>query len=810
MTLPWVIGVLSTDYDLCDYRKAIIDRLKQDNVIVSAFELPDFPVEPDKHSHDVCLTALKRTHVAILVIDKRYGGIYYNSTAVSITMEEYLSAIENGIPCLVFVSKRAWDERHSFNIDLKNSGKTLEQFQKDYICKYVDDVRTINFINEIQNAYKDKKCGNWITFFEGIPDLLSKVQGKLEGLTRFWIKHIVNMQLENLKARKTSTSFSMSLGDVFDKGYYVEPNYGIESGNLSTENLSLEKAIVRELSSEKSVLVYGEAGYGKTTILAKSFFEHIEKFNKDDGYDIPFYIWLKDKTSKYHFDFLEYIKECFEIYYKRMPYPYLNVSSIIPYFYLDGFDEIAEKISFEEVNNISQSTIFNSPLMLTSRIQYALRYLQNFELANKFNIRIKVNKWDKEKAKEYINNFCKIKNKDQQFIENIYVLLTDNKDLSDILDNPLLITMLLWVIEANRMNIPETISTRVELFQECFEEMARREIHRANITYLDVKDLILIWSYFAWLVYREKLLRKGSKIDNLLLELQTEFLPQYSQNYNETLLEVVFDTRGGFVFGTFHEQFLEFLVANTIYNACLNAKMPYPEFLCYVLRPEINRYFRAIWSESKIDEKANIANNIFQQYLENLGYQSNIAVSTRVHAIYHISRLDSKMREKNLEQAFSIEKNISVCLSLFFGAIKMGRLDKEEEFYNLLVTNEEYNVANRGYHLAYYSDISSEGELPFLDAGDSTWTNTLKAFIRHFESNKREQYFLRRIDLVTMSQLMDSRGTPGPLTQEILEHIEQLTFNPVVRSEKILQIKIEKVYNDVKKKYKELLEKNDK
>ena len=535
MSLPWVIGLLSTDYDLHDYREAIINCLKQDDIIVSAFESPDFPVEPDKHSHDVCLTALKRTHIVILVIDKRYGGIYYASKDISITKEEYLCAIDKEIPCLVLVSRQAWDERHAYNVDLKKSGKTSEEFAKEYNCKYVSNIETIYFINELQNKYEQKKCSNWITFFEGISDLLNKVQEKLKGLSRFWIKRIVNMQRDSLKARKTSTSFSIALGDVFDKGYYMEPEYCVESGSLLTENRELQKILVEELSSKKSVLVYGEAGYGKTTILAKSFLEHVDKFNNEDGYEIPFYIWLKDKSSEYHFDFFKYIQECFKTYYKRMPYPYLDISSIVPYFYLDGFDELAEKISQEEVNRIIQSTIFDFPLMLTSRLQYALRYLGNFELANKFNIRIKLNKWNSEKAKKYIDNFCMIKGKNKDFMTKIYVLLADNKDLNEILDNPLLITMLLWVIEANRMDIPETISTRVELFQECFKEMARRELHRAGITYLCENDLTLIWSYFAWLVYQEKLLKKKSKIKNLLTELQTNFLPQYYSLQNNLL-----------------------------------------------------------------------------------------------------------------------------------------------------------------------------------------------------------------------------------------------------------------------------------
>lgn len=118
MPSRWVLGILSTDYDLRDYRRAIIERLAETNVCVSAFEQPDFPVEPDQHSHENCVTALKRTNIAILIVDKRYGGIFYDSAKVSITMQEYLTAIERHIPCLVFVNKNTWDEAHAYKVDL--------------------------------------------------------------------------------------------------------------------------------------------------------------------------------------------------------------------------------------------------------------------------------------------------------------------------------------------------------------------------------------------------------------------------------------------------------------------------------------------------------------------------------------------------------------------------------------------------------------------------------------------------------------------------------------------------------------------
>jgi hypothetical protein len=117
---PWVISVLSTDYDLHDYRKAIIMQLHDSGVMVSAFELPDFAVEPYIHSHDSCIRALDRVDIALLIIDKRYGGIYGSDpdSPHSITEAEYLAMVESGKPCFVFVSKQTYEERHLYKTQL--------------------------------------------------------------------------------------------------------------------------------------------------------------------------------------------------------------------------------------------------------------------------------------------------------------------------------------------------------------------------------------------------------------------------------------------------------------------------------------------------------------------------------------------------------------------------------------------------------------------------------------------------------------------------------------------------------------------
>lgn len=805
MKKPWVISVVSTDYDLNNYREAITTKLKDDHVIVSAFELPDFPAEPDIHSHDSCLVALNRTDVVIVVIDKRYGGIYYDKSDVSITEEEYLTAVKNKIPCLVFVSKKTWEERHTYNLNLRNSGKPEEEFQKDYLCTHIEDVQVIQMVNRIQKSNKELGSSNWISFFDSIPDLLEKINGKLQGLSRFWIEKIVDDQQKIIMSRKTSTSGLMALGDVFRRGYYIEPTYDLESGSFKDNECMLHEAVVNSLNNNDSILVYGEAGYGKTTILAKSFLHHYDLFKEKKDYKVPFYLWLKNKGCNYHFNFLMYIEECFNDHLHKLKYPYLDISTITPFFYLDGFDEIAEKLTVQQVTNIKESEIFQASVLLTSRVQYVFRYINKCGFADKFNICIKVGSWDENKANEYIINFCSKQKRDKGYANRIQELLEINKELRSILNSPLFVTMLLWIIDINRMTIIETITSRVELFRECIIEIARRELTRIENVKLSEEEVIRVWSIFAWLLYKAKLMGDIPRVKTLIKEMQSRIVCDLGENYSDSLFEAIFDISNEKVYGTYHEQFLEYLVANALFYACLSTKEPYPEFLKYVVRPEINRYFRAIWEKAEKKERELVVDNIYQQYKDNLGDDSDEAVAKRVHAIYHISRLDTDKRKDMLNKIFNVEQHISVKLSLYFGVIKMGDLEREKEFFNWLNISKEYNSANRGYHLAYYSDAIIGTHMPFADDGEVKWEGTLNAFIRHFESNKKEHYFLRRIDLLTMLHLMETRNAVYPLNDSTLSSFSHMVYAPPFSNYVEYQREIEKVFEMVKKKYNGIL-----
>lgn len=794
---PWVISVLSTSYDLKECREFVISQLKSKGVTVSAFEEPDFPVESKMHSHDSCLVALSRADIAILIINKRSGGAYYNredkKVYESITAKEFSTAIKEQKPIFTFVVEKAWDERHIYKEQLKkyrdslsthkmsrrNNKKAKRDFDEKYKCSYVENVSTIDFIDQIQYAYESNKVSNWIDTFTAKEDLLEKIVGKLKGYSRKLVERIVKSQSDTLQNKHTSTAFGMTLGDVFKHGYYIDPPYNIETGFLNSQHSEFPLKILDTVCSDKSVLMYGEAGYGKTTILAKCFSEHVNQYISNPSYDVPFFVSLRNKGSDYHFDVERLISDELasteNSALRHGPYPYLDLSQIRFKFYCDGFDELAEKLSANDLERIHTSSIFSFPMLLTCRQQFANRYLKNLSFSDKFGVRILVDRWNIDMVQKYVNNFCDINSDIKDEKRNIISrTISDDYNLQQILDSPLLISMFLWYAKQSKASLSDITGT--ELFKKWIHDLAIRE-HSKNGA--DPDDIVDFWTYSAWEVYLHKMNGKSSilRFDDLFCSLVKHF-PSTNLHLNPSLFSTLFDCNNDGIVGTFHEQFMEYLVAKILVEACIDQKEPYPSFLKMVIRPEINRYFREIWSACNNNEKERSFNALYTKYMENVGNDSPEAVFTRVHAIYHMARLDFSLRFESIEKAFKIENNISVLLSLYFGAIKMGKLDKEEEFYNLLLSEDKYNSANRGYHLVYYSDSISDDNWPFEDNATCNWSGTLKAFERHYKSTERGHYLLRRIDLVTMIQLIEARQKVAPLTEELLAVFKEQIDNP--------------------------------
>lgn len=809
MQQPWIIALISTDYDLKDERRTIIDLLKKSGVEISAFEEPDYPVLEGEHSHENCLKALGRADLAILLINERYGGNFYAEKGVSITQKEYEAL---NIPAVVLVNEKVWDERAVYRKQQKASGMSEEEYADSgkYHPVYVDNVKVFRFIDAVQESYSQNGKSNWINFWRNLDDIKSMLPDLLNSRTATIMRRIVEKQVSVVKRRRTSTALSMSLGDVFDKGYFIEPGYVCTSGVFENSGETLTWAITKRMAQKESCLILGEAGAGKTTLMTKCFLEMVESV-KNDPFTIPAYVWLKGMNPDKAFSVEEYLEDACEKFLNKKYYPFFNLSGFKFVFFLDGFDELTEKLSRTELLNLGNSEMFRYPVMLTSRVQYADRYMCGNDFTSNFDFCIKLTEWTQKTAEEYIKHFCEISGKNEAFENQIMVLLVQNDDLHDILKSPLMITILLYVIEQSRMRIPETIRSRTELFEKCLTLLAQREIESKfqkgdKVKIPDNNVLVLHWAYFAWMLYENRLEGEaGISISEAIDKINSIF-GKLSVGWPSTVYDVLFDTNADYAFGAFHEQFLEYLVAYVLTYACLNKILPYPDFLKYAMRPEINRYFRSIVSQKPEKERQLVFYHIKELYWQCAGRESENDILERVHAVYHLSRLKVDGADDEISRIFNSEKELAVLQSLYFGVIKRGDLQREKEFYQLLTENADYSNSNRGYHLAYYDSGIAKVTLPYNDDIAMDWGGSLRAFQRHFFSREMEHYYLRRIDLLTMRQFIENRGKREPLNEDILEALEAKVNNPPKGSDeeyqKLVQdefLKLKQVYMAIEK-----------
>ena len=109
--------MISTDYDLQDTRRALIEDLINLGFATIAFEQSDFPVQPHLHSHEACVRAVATMDIVVLLLDRRYGGLYLGVGDSSLTEREFWTAFYRKAVLIPCVSKKLYDDRHK--------GKTL-------------------------------------------------------------------------------------------------------------------------------------------------------------------------------------------------------------------------------------------------------------------------------------------------------------------------------------------------------------------------------------------------------------------------------------------------------------------------------------------------------------------------------------------------------------------------------------------------------------------------------------------------------------------------------------------------------------
>ena len=780
MGKKWVIAVISTSKDLKAIRQEVITYLKDNSVDVSAFEESNFPVEPHVHSHKACLDALKRCNIVILIVNNRYGGLYVNDIEHSITEMEYKSIKYNKeILNIPIINKKTWDElgnylnklNEYYKDNLNGDRKILKRkilkrkFREAYACEYVDNIKVLDFVRSIHKSNEN----NYLRFYNTSEEIIPIIQGGLEGFSRYYCEKIIEKQVKRVSDRKTSTGLLLSTNEIIDNKYYIEPCVNIISGTFN-QYTTLEKQLIEVIKENNNVHLIGYTGTGKSTVLAKSFIGHYNSIKGESSYSLPFYLQLSGKGFDYSFSLSEYFQEAFNTDLQKDYYPFFKIEILKNlYFYIDSFDELGDILTNNKLINIATSELFDHPHILSCRSSYAYSYLNDLNFSNGFNIIMEIKKWDKPKIKEYITKFCDSRGHKGQI--NLLVNYLTKDEIYSMYNSPLLITMVLWIIEVNRMIIPSDLKSTWTLFDKCIVEISNRERARNQCYDLDSNKIIMFWSYVAWKMYHSRIIGKKIKMTDLLndIDVTTYF---GTGSVNEKLMHSIFEINVfGDVTGCVHEQFMEYFIARLIYYSNLSRKYIYPDYLEYAVKSEINSFFRSMYNDSSDLDKDAIINALRDEFNNCDCRTDNTSILRRAQILAHISRLGKEKTLLEIRELRKKEKNPIVYVSLCYGLVKRGDLEVEAELFKRMNEEPAIDSTARGFQLVYNGDKDIiAGSTDFRDCNNLDWKHTYASFERHLMSDEISYYFLRRLDLFAMTRFVLTRKDAQYINWSVIDN----------------------------------------
>ena len=772
----WKIGILSTDYDLHPIRANLINLVARLRFEPIAFELPTMRVEPGVHSHEACVLAVEMSDILILIIDRRYGGLYLGIGPHSVTEEEFQRAYSLRkivIPC---VSRSAFDDRWiSFRAVqklMKDEGISESEARQKISPSYADRWEVLDFIEQVRKLDRDQ----YLVIYNSEAELLATVQGRLQGLSRFICSQIVEKQVQLINSLRSTSGLFESIGVTGDGGFFVNPPFQLLAGvTRKKKAISLLEGIQRQ---DTSILVTGDPGIGKSILLAQAFKRHARRAIRNRSYRLPFFISLRGIGARYHFTVLECISECCRNLLNKEPFPAFMLQDIKPVFYIDGFDETTDVPLSSELQRLADKEMLKCPFILCTRSGFAKETIDaSLDFGSRIEFHIRLLKWSRRESLAFVRRYCsRVSNPSVQ--ASLEKFLKDAPEDHPALQSPLLLALVVWLAVVDDTILLQDLDLDT-IYSWFIHKWATREIQRygtatARETGEQAKFLIKCWEMAAWIIYQHRHFGEFLKCSDLVTELTglvggSEWLAR--SVIFESLL--TFASQHTIVTGMLHEQFLEYLLARGFVEGCISKSAPFPSYLNYQINFQVNRFIKAIWSRKDKRELFKTLEHLNEVFLLNLYKEGPESLNARVNSIYYISRVPLEDSARGiLEDALHQGSDLYTKNGILFALVRLGNQEREKQLHSSLTEDKEADAINRGLHLVYFGDWTPKDELPpYRDDGVRGWRRTLTGMMSHVESNEKRFVNSRRLDIYIIRSFLQSRRQLGPFDAEHLDRI---------------------------------------
>jgi transcriptional regulator with XRE-family HTH domain len=559
-----------------------------------------------------------------------------------------------------------------------------------------------------------------------------------------------------------SGSMYLRVGDIIGTGgLFVPPPW---EGTIEADpNDSLSESLTDLLCQRQSILLLGEAGQGKSTILKQVFVLLSLQFKRDRTLPFPVYITLREivAVTGNALDILwEQVSVDFPLEYDDFLQLARNKRIVFLY---DGFDEMRGSITQQSVNERAASKLFTFPSLLSCRKSFFDYYLAYSPLKQIYARHVELLSLPLGVSlKHYIVTFCEQRQQRENHAAHpsaveIIDLLESNKELRDLAQRPLFLLMILEIFPSTRKM--EGSWNLNKLYRNYTESWLKNEAAKP--------DSLLRWSEkqallqeLAWHTYHTY------QRSTISYEELIHFVDTFTSRYPErTEMQLVDDlcfrtllTVDGEEYAFLHKSIQEFYVARYVWERmrsreetawekieqALNTSLPF----------DVATFLKQAMKESTLAEKEAITGNLVRVYQRNQG-QDPQTVVIRQQASHYLTSLDFSKANQFLEQICETEPDKWVQRGIMVGlALYCRRQDILDRYVQIIRRDQEAASINVGYHLVYYGDCPPGTDYDIENIVQCE--KTISALFRHLRD---EHYKIGwSLDILTLVSLIEQQG----------------------------------------------------
>lgn len=558
-------------------------------------------------------------------------------------------------------------------------------------------------------------------------------------------------------------------------GLFISPTWTLFRGDQPLINVV--DYLMMMLRESQKVLLLGEAGQGKTTILKYLFVLLAEQFSTSlsDTVPLPFYIPLRELTSPLG----NTVEILWTLVGNSFPLLFEEFASLIQkdqvICLFDGFDEIKGDLSQRSINERTLSKLFTLPGILSCRTNFYKSYLSASALQEIYTQRIELNPLKTSVAIAHIlstkwkKHYKAILYDKRSNIDNIANSIQSNPGLRDLAQRPLLLIMMLDVFA----DIHESLDSQwniAKLYQKYTEKWLKNEATKPD-SVLRWREKSTLMEEIAWFLhisqastiqyehYQSGIFTQRD-ISNLLKHHTSSYTHiAWFQLIDDICFRTFLLEEDGDKYYFIHKSFQEYYIAKYVFDH-LRSKNLSTEKIITILQEfipvDIAAFLKAMLKSFdcyKYDSEI-IVDNLIRVTNNSTGndYRSTVA---RENASHFLAYLGTPKAIQFLEKSYLNEPNKWVQRGMMVGLALLCKKESMLDCYiNMIYKDPEAALINLGYHLVYYGDQAAEEG--YYDQGGAKCDGTLRAIFRHLNNERYQSGWA--LDLLTLRLLIKERG----------------------------------------------------